>query len=1065
MVKSCFIILFLIFFSDISYSTVPVKNAYTGVPVSVCTPSDSNSNCGSGGGGGSNYWTLSPGNVGINTTNNVGIGTISPTNNLQVVGGISIGSGTATITGDSNGNIGVGSATPGTKLDVAGSVRGTNIVDSGVTSSMLWANGSNQLAPVTLTTTGSSGASTFSAGTLNIPQYSGGGGGGYWVQAGGNQGIGTTANVGIGTTVPSSLLDIENTGTAVFNNLASVAFNGVTQVTTSGINVGIGTGSPTQALDVTGGKIVQGSNHTAVQPPLTFTVCSSTSHAGSACDFTATGTNDQVKINSAITACGSNPCRIVLMDGVFNISDSIGYDPVFSTGVPLINNLEIAGQGIGLTSIKNSNFGQGSIEDVTHFSLGSPIVNFTLHDLEIDRSADNKDGSITSKAVYIKYMKNVKIYNVYAHDADATCIGIDYLNGAFIHDNIISGCGTTGQTTGNSGIGIGTAQYANEPDIITGNLVTGSNYAGILLEAQNVGTTYLSSNFVVSNNIISGGYLGIKIRSVQNVTMNGNVITANSSDGINIETHNISNPPQDLVISGNSINNNSGYGINIPSTGALRIVLGDNDLYGNTSGTVNSSLSDPTQLIRLENFTDTSSYIPANVGVGSVNPGQALDVTGTIRASSNILIGSQSVCQANGTNCPSTSAAAAGGTNAVQYNSGSSTLAGKEQVFSMNGTNIGIGTTNGTSLLDVRGNSYFSGNIGIGTTQNTTIPLSVNGNVGIGTWTAANNMDVKGNMVIGSYAGVSANAAPSNGLNVSGNVSVGTFTSSRALTVFGTGTSAGMALKDSTGHEYDNLSIGSGSGFAQNSWVLYDQTSGVGRLYVDPNSNVGVNVGATQPVNSLEVAIYSAGAGNLSVGYGPGAHSAPLSGAIFSGNVGIGTWVPGQLLDVQGNINIKNGDGITLDGGSNQNIANVGGDLRIRSLTGGNGIDFASNIATGGASNSWWYIPTGGSTGYFLPGLDNTYGIGNSTNRPISITVGTASSSFAGNVGIGTTTPVGGLTVMNGNVGIGTWAPTSEIQVKGTCGAIGPVGTCWTSTGQLGYCSGVANACTSCTAC
>ena len=34
-----------------------------------------------------------------------------------------------------------------------------------------------------------------------------------------------------------------------------------------------------------------------------------------------------------------------------------------------------------------------------------------------------------------------------------------------------------------------------------------------------------------------------------------------------------------------------------------------------------------------------------------------------------------------------------------------------------------------------------------------------------------------------------------------------------------------------------------------------------------------------------------------------------------------------------------------------------------------------------------------------------------------------------GNVGIGTTTPQGGLVVTNGNVGIGTWVPNSGLQV------------------------------------
>ncbi len=47
-------------------------------------------------------------------------------------------------------------------------------------------------------------------------------------------------------------------------------------------------------------------------------------------------------------------------------------------------------------------------------------------------------------------------------------------------------------------------------------------------------------------------------------------------------------------------------------------------------------------------------------------------------------------------------------------------------------------------------------------------------------------------------------------------------------------------------------------------------------------------------------------------------------------------------------------------------------------------------------------------------------------------TAGASSSVFEGsngNIGIGTTTPLGGLTVMNGNVGIGTWVPASSLQI------------------------------------
>lgn len=156
-----------------------------------------------------------------------------------------------------SGNVGVGSAAPGQKFDVNGTVRATNFSGAGTSltgtasslsiggnaatstalastptgcSSNLFANSidaSGNLgcgAPFSLTTTGTSGAATFSAGTLNIPNYTTGGGSNFWVAGtGGTIGIGTTANVAIGT--------LSGTGALIV----------------SGGNVGIGTltaGSP-----------------------------------------------------------------------------------------------------------------------------------------------------------------------------------------------------------------------------------------------------------------------------------------------------------------------------------------------------------------------------------------------------------------------------------------------------------------------------------------------------------------------------------------------------------------------------------------------------------------------------------------------------------------------------------------------------------------------------------------------------------------------------------------------------------------------------------------------------
>jgi len=117
-----------------------------------------------------------------------------------------------------------------------------------------------------------------------------------------------------------------------------------------------------------------------------------------------------------------------------------------------------------------------------------------------------------------------------------------------------------------------------------------------------------------------------------------------------------------------------------------------------------------------------------------------------------------------------------------------------------------------------------------------------------------------------------------------------------------------------------------------------------------------------------------------------GAGEAALS--VMNGNVGIGTWVPAQLLDVKGTIRTTN---FTMTG----QTPLVGYVLTASDTSG----------------DATW-SSAGGLEGWTVSG-GNVY-----------TTVG------SNNVGIGTTTPQGGLVVTNGNVGIGTWAPGSALIVQ-----------------------------------
>ena len=321
----------------------------------------------------------------------------------------------------------------------------------------------------------------------------------------------------------------------------------------------------------------------------------------------------------------------------------------------------------------------------------------------------------------------------------------------------------------------------------------------------------------------------------------------------------------------------------------------------------------------------------------------------------------------------------------------------------------------GVSGWTVSGNNVYEtagGNVGIGTTFLTTSALTVmNGNVGIGTWLPGGSLIVQGgNVGIGTFApqtlftvvggnvGIGTWTAAGGNLivNGGGNVGIGSAWPGRALDVNGTARMTGFTL--------------TGNG-ANNGYVMVGNSVGIGTWM--PFSTLGTS---SQWITTNVNDVYLPNFGNVGIGTN---NTAGAALAVMNGNVGIGTWVPGMLLDVKGTIRTTN---ITMSG---------------QAPTAGYVL-----TASDSAGDTTWSSP-GGVSGWTVSG-NNVYetaggnvGIGTTFLTTSALTV------MNGNVGIGTWVPGGSLIVQGGNVGIGTFAPQTLFTVVG--GNVG-IGT-WTAAG------------------
>lgn len=253
-----------------------------------------------------------------------------------------------------------------------------------------------------------------------------------------------------------------------------------------------------------------------------------------------------------------------------------------------------------------------------------------------------------------------------------------------------------------------------------------------------------------------------------------------------------------------------------------------------------------------------------NVGIGSTNPAQALDVNGTLRGTAFV---------GTGTSAGSIQLNEPSGTGATYIAFQAPSSIASNMVWTLpsvdGGSNAAL-TTNGSGVLSFQtlNTSQWTGAAAS--------PIYVQQNVGIGTTNTSKQL------VVGSTAQAS--------IDSSGNIATsGSYTQSgtSADTFTGTPTfsNATFSLLTSGG----NVGIGS-----SNPGVLLD-VAGNGRFNGSGASYTGGNlsIGTTTNTNVLDVK------GPAAFGtYGAGSTAAPANGLIVSGNVGIGTSIPSASLEI-----------------------------------------------------------------------------------------------------------------------------------------------------------------------